>query len=69
MSNLEFENRLNELNLSKKEFALLVQMPYQTMMNWKQNNKTPHWVEPFLNHYEKSKTLDEILGLMAKFTK
>ncbi|MGG7074340.1 hypothetical protein U5B43_08835 [Campylobacter sp. 9BO] len=69
MSNLEFENRLNELNLSKKEFVELIGMPYQTLMNWKQKNETPYWVEPFLKHFEKSRAFDELLSLTAKFHK
>lgn len=38
-------------------------------MNWKQKNETPYWVEPFLYHYEKSKNLDELLGIMDKHKK
>ncbi|CUU87731.1 hypothetical protein FFA43_06170 [Campylobacter hyointestinalis subsp. hyointestinalis] len=69
MTNVGFENKLNELNLSKKEFVELVSMPYQTLMNWKQKDETPYWVEPFLCYYEKGKTLDELLALIDKFKK
>ena len=69
MTNVNFENKLNELNLSKKEFVQIVGMPYQTLMNWKQKDETPYWVEPFLFYYEKGKTLDELLNLIEKYRK
>ena len=69
MTNVNFENKLNELNLSKKEFVQIVGMPYQTLMNWKQKDETPAWVEPFLFYYEKGKTLDELLNLIEKYRK
>ena len=69
MTNVNFENKLNELNLSKKEFVQIVGMPYQTLMNWKQKDETPYWVEPFLFYYEKGKTLDELLDLIEKYKK
>ena len=68
MTNTSFEKRIAELNLSKKEFVELVGMPYQTLMNWKQKDETPYWVEPFLYHYEKGKKLDEILTIIKKYT-
>lgn len=69
MTNIEFESRLNILNLSKKEFVDIVGMPYQTLMNWKQKDETPYWVEPFLFYYEKGKTLDELLAIIKKYEK
>lgn len=67
MKNTDFENRLETLNLSKKDFAKLVGMPYQTLMNWKQKDQTPTWVEPFLYHYEKSLSLDELIKTFKKY--
>ena len=69
MTNIEFEFKLNELNLSKKEFVDIVGMPYQTLMNWKQKDETPYWVEPFLFYYKKGKTLDELLAIIKKYEK
>lgn len=67
MTNTNFEKRIAELNLSKKEFVELVGMPYQTLMNWKQKDETPYWVEPFLYHYEKGKSLDDLLNIIKKY--
>lgn len=64
MKNIDFENKLQSLKLSKKEFTQLVGMPYQTLMNWKNKNETPYWVESWLEYYEKSKTLSEVIALL-----
>lgn len=66
MLNSDFEKALQKLDLSKKDFATLANIPYQTLMNWNAKNRTPHWVAPFLKLYEKSKDLDAILALLAK---
>ena len=60
-------NYKDGVNLSKKEFVELVGMPYQTLMNWKQKDETPYWVEPFLYHYEKGKSLDDLLNIIKKY--
>lgn len=65
----EFENKLKSVSLSKKEFVDIVGMPYQTLMNWKQKDETPYWVEPFLFYYEKGKTLNELLAIIKKYEK
>ncbi|MBS4407343.1 hypothetical protein [Campylobacter vulpis] len=67
MTNDTFEKTLLDLNLSKKDFANLANIPYQTLMNWKAKNQTPSWVKPFLSFYEKSKDLDALLKLLSKY--
>lgn len=67
MTNTKFESELMRLKLSKKDFTLIVGMPYQTLMNWKQKDETPAWVEPFLRFYEKSVAFDELLMIIEKF--
>lgn len=67
MTNIEFENKLDVLNFTKKDFVAVVGMPYQTLMNWKQKNAVPYWVEPFLKSYEKSRKFDEILEMLERF--
>lgn len=57
----EFETRLKDLNLSKKDFAKLVNMQYESVINWKRNN-IPHWVKSFLFYYEKAQVLDIIIS-------
>lgn len=57
----EFETRLKDLKLSKKDFAKLVNMQYESVINWKRNN-IPHWVKSFLHYYEKAQVLDIIIS-------
>ena len=67
MKNTDFEKKLKQLQLSKKSFVKLVGMPYQTLMNWKQKNETPVWVEPFLFYYEKNLAFDNFLKILNQY--
>lgn len=69
MKNTEFEQKLEQLGLSKKEFTAIVGMPYQTLMNWKQKEQTPVWVDSWLENYAKAKTLDQIIEGIKPFIK
>lgn len=65
MTKDEFLLRLNLLNINKKTFAEISQVPYSTINNWgtMKNGKplpVPPWVEPLLTYYEKSLKLDYI---------
>ena len=65
MTKEEFSSRLKQLKLSIKEFSGITNIPYSTVTGWGclANNKIlpiPVWVEPFLEHYEKSKKFDYI---------
>ena len=61
-----FEKRLTELNLTKKEFATIVGMPYQTLMNWNQKNQTSIWVDSWLENYVKAKKYDFLINLISE---
>lgn len=37
----QFDKRLKEVSLSKKEFAKLVNMQYESVVNWKRAEKSP----------------------------
>ncbi|MCV3428228.1 XRE family transcriptional regulator [Campylobacter sp. IFREMER_LSEM_CL1904] len=60
MTNIEFESILKKYNLTKKEFASLCDLPYQTLMNWKQSDKTPSWVKSWLENYIKAQSYEEL---------
>ena len=51
MNNQAFEELLKRAGLSKKDFAALVEMNYNSVTNWNKSDKIPQWVEPFLNLY------------------
>ncbi|MBK1999966.1 hypothetical protein JG678_00695 [Campylobacter sp. 2018MI35] len=52
MTNANFEKKIQELKLSKKDFVEIIGMPYQTLMNWKAKNETPIWVDSWFQKYE-----------------
>ncbi len=66
MNKEDFINRLKELNISKKEFSEMTDIPYSTINNWgtsRSDNKilpVASWVESYLNYYEKAKKFDYI---------
>ncbi len=64
MNNEEFEQMLKNAELSKKELSELVELPYQTLMNWKRNNKAPSWVKSWLENYKKAKKYEKIRELI-----
>jgi len=57
---IEFEEKLNNIGLSKKEFSESTSLPYQTVMNWKRNNSVPVWVESWLENYIDKKKFENI---------
>lgn len=66
MLNADFESRLKELGLNKRDFSELCGLGYTTITNWRGFGKTPEWVESYLELYDKARKYDEIkakLGL------
>lgn len=59
MDSNEFDSALKSLSLSKKDFAELVGMNYNSVVNW---NKTgiPSWVASWIRNYAKSSAFDMI---------
>ncbi|EAJ9113682.1 hypothetical protein FWZ85_01240 [Campylobacter jejuni] len=64
-----FEKKLNELELTKKEFANMVGAVYNGVVNWNAKGETPKWVDSWLINYEKAKVLDEISKSIKPFIK
>jgi|GEM_PF-3572539 len=60
MNNLEFENIIESIDMSKKDFAKQTKLPYQTIMNWKRNDSLPVWVESWLENYIEKKKLETL---------
>ena len=74
MTKEEFNSKLKELNLSIKDFSQIADIPCSTINNWgfTKDDKTipvPKWVVPFLEHYEKSKKYDYLMGEVFKVAK
>ncbi|EOI8604816.1 hypothetical protein ACMXDT_001611, partial [Campylobacter jejuni] len=53
-----FEKKLNELNLTKKEFAKMVGAVYNSVINWNVKGETPKWVDSWICNYEKARSFD-----------
>jgi hypothetical protein len=64
-----FEEELENLKLSKKEFAELTNLPYQTIMNWKRSDSIPRWVKSWLENYIKAKEMDKVVEAVRPFVK
>lgn len=69
MTYLEFETKLEYLGLSKKDFASEINFSYAGVINWKQAENVPKWVDSWLYHYEKSKILDNFIESIKRFQK
>lgn len=65
----EFEKLLKQANLTKKEFASIAGMNYNSVVNWGTKNSYAAWVEPFLNFYIKAKRYDELIKVVASEVK
>lgn len=62
MKKEELTRILEEIKLSKKEFASLCNISYNTVNNWNDENKpVPPWVSSWLENYIKAKTLDTVV--------
>lgn len=56
MSKDDFSKRLISLDLSKKEFASLTDISYNTINNWNDTTRPiPLWVTSWLDNYELAK--------------
>jgi hypothetical protein len=62
----EFECALKSVGLTKKEFAELVGMNYNSVVNWNKGD-VPSWVPSWVDNYAKSKAYervrDEVLNI------
>lgn len=56
---------LKSINLSKKDFAELANISYNTVNNWNDDNKPiPSWVESWLTLYIDNKECKELKQLL-----
>ena len=61
MSNEEFEKILKEIELTKKEFARLVDVSYGGVVNWgRVTQSIPNWVESWLELYRKNRKFENL---------
>ena len=61
------EAKLKELDLTKRDFAELTGVAYQTIINWGSTNKIPSWVDSWLANYAKACDFDALVRLVAPY--
>ena len=58
----EFDKKLKDINIDRKEFSLLSETSYTTVTNWNDKTKPiPKWVSSWLENYKKSLILNNII--------
>lgn len=67
MTKEEFATTLHELDINKKEFAQIANIPHSTVLNWGvfRSGKVleiPNWVQPFLHFYKRSTQVDIVMN-------
>ncbi len=61
MTKQSFTEILKKINLSKKEFAQLSNISYNTVNNWNDDNRpVPPWVESWLENYIEKKKHEKL---------
>lgn len=66
MLNTDFENKLKELKLNKRDFSELCGLGYTTITNWRGFGKTPEWVRSWLENYELAQKYKAIIANLPK---
>lgn len=70
MNKQEFTDFLKNIDLSKKDFAELSNISYNTVNNWNDTNKpVPPWVKSWLDNYIKAKDMDNIVEAVKPYIK
>jgi DNA-binding transcriptional regulator YiaG len=70
MTKVDFTKVLDSLHLSKKEFAELSNISYNTVNNWNDENKPiPSWVESWLENYIKAKSYEDVKNKIFEIEK
>jgi len=65
----EFNNLLKQANLTKKEFAGIIDMQYSSVNNWGSSQQFPRWVKSWLENYIKAKDIDKMADAMKPYIK
>lgn len=61
MLKAELTQVLKDIDLSKKEFANLSNISYNTVNNWNDDNRpVPPWVKSWLENYIKAKSYSDV---------
>ena len=67
MEKEDFNKLLKKANLSKKEFAGIIDMKYTSVNNWGSSQQFPRWVKSWLENYIKAKDIDKVAETMRPY--
>ncbi|AYJ81032.1 acyl carrier protein [Aliarcobacter cryaerophilus ATCC 43158] len=69
MEKEEFNELLKNANLSKKEFANILDINPGSLNNWGSSQNIPYWVKSWLENYIKAKDIDKIAETVKPYIK
>lgn len=69
MDKEEFNELLKKANITKKEFAGIIDMKYTSVNNWGGSQQFPRWVKSWLENYIKAKDMDKIVDAVKPYIK
>jgi len=64
MTKEEYNQKLKEVKLTKKELAHILGVAEQTVNNWGSTNKVPYWIDTWLQNYIDKKKFDNIKNII-----
>lgn len=67
MTKEEFNTKLKEAGLSKKEFASIIGMEHSSVLNYGGSQDIPRWVESWLDNYIKAQHMDRVAEVVHPY--
>ncbi|PIF04545.1 MAG: acyl carrier protein [Arcobacter sp.] len=64
MDKEEFKELLKKANLTKKEFAIIIDMKYTSVNNWGSSQQFPRWVKSWLENYIEKQKLENMKKIL-----
>lgn len=65
MTKEEFDNKLKNIFITRKDFSDLTGVKYTTVTKWNDNDRpVPSWVDSWLNNYIDKKKFDNIKSII-----
>ena len=70
MTKIEFDDILNTIDKSRKDFAELTGVQYTTVTKWNDTDRPiPPWVQSWLENYIKAKDMDTMVAVVKPYIK
>ena len=69
MNKEEFNELLKKANLSKTQFAEIIDMKYTSVNNWGSSQQFPRWVKSWLDNYIKAQDMNKVIDAVKPYIK